>query len=184
MFAHLWSCCHKHLWNTVRRQQPSLITTHDAWTAAGATHRAKQMLWALLVLVEHLWVPFSRRSCLVRVLIATGAWRAAGIHSFVAEPSPVTFLLKEWPGYAKDRDSAVFLEDSSQKFAKEILCISLRHQVSRQDNLCILEIQLHSASTVVILFFVLHSLSFECASMNSGVSLRSRKLKELLGHCP
>ena len=69
MFAHLCSCSCKHLWNTVRRQQPSLITTYDAWTAAGATRRAKHMLWALMVLAAHLWVPFSRRSCLVTAYI-------------------------------------------------------------------------------------------------------------------
>ena len=52
MFAHLCSCSRKHLWNTVRRQQPSLITAHDAWTAAGATR--EHMLWAFVVLVAHL----------------------------------------------------------------------------------------------------------------------------------
>ena len=31
VFAHLCSCSHKHRWNTVWWQQPSLIATHDAY---------------------------------------------------------------------------------------------------------------------------------------------------------
>ena len=40
MFAHLCSCSrsHKHRWNTVRWQQPSLIATHDTWTASCKSH--------------------------------------------------------------------------------------------------------------------------------------------------
>ena len=68
VFAHLCSCSHKHRWNTVWWQQPSLIATHDAWTAADATRRAKHMLWGL---VAQLWAPFSWRTCLVTAWLPT-----------------------------------------------------------------------------------------------------------------
>ena len=54
----------KHL----RISKTVLVISYNWWTM---TLRAKHMLWALTVLMAHLWVPFSRRSCLITAWLPT-----------------------------------------------------------------------------------------------------------------
>ena len=144
LFAHLCSCSHKHLSNMVR-WQPST----PCWS---------ELVHEELKESTHSWQNHH----------TPGKTHALGSCGTAVG----TILLKKLLGHGlatqKERDSAVFLEDSSQSLQERLL------------------LALPSLTTLASWRFscVLHSLSFECASMNSGVSLRSRKLKELLGHCP
>ena len=86
VFAHLCSCSHKNLWNTVRRQQSSLITSHDALTA----RRAKHMLWALV-----------HRCGNMLFFLERVAWSRPVYPNFEHEYATVSFgacvSVKQWP---------------------------------------------------------------------------------------
>ena len=146
MFAHLCSCSHTHRWNTVSWQQSKI--NHNWWINSGvslplvcARTIMPQVKHMLWALVAQLW-PFSWRGVLVTAWLPT-----MNAILFCWAPLMPCFGI------------------TSLKLAREITPSPAKIMVA------LVSCRFGCIQRLFVLFFILHSLFFECTWMTSGVGL-------------